>query len=115
MSIKKEYYNNKIEGKLVLWHIIINILNLLLHLITIGFVLNLDTTYKVTNLTSNTLIVWSSLLSLYLTFTLARLVYYTRQKSLNAYNAHRFTFFTRAAVLYLSIARFLYVNNTKDP
>ena len=49
---------------------------------------------------------------LYLSFTLVRLVYYTKKKYFDAYNEHKFTFYTRAAVIYLSIFRCIVVQST---
>ena len=113
MGVRKDQYNQKEETKIVGWHVIINIVNLVYHVATLIGIISLSDgdICKRQNLTMGMLDLWSTLTLFYLTFTLARLVYYTKRWSFDAYQAYKQKFFTRAVVLYLSILRTLWITN----
>lgn len=104
MAILKSYYNTKEETKIVIWHIGINILNFVYHILSIVYIkVNQDQDGRRDKFTVVSLISWSALIFIYLTFTLCRLFYFIKSKFYDAYMQYRATFLFRAAAIYGSI------------
>lgn len=103
MAILKSYYNTKVESKIVNWHIGINILNFVYHILSIVFIIHQDNDQRRDKFTVASLISWSALMFIYLTFTLCRLFYFIKSKFYDAYMQYRATFLFRAAAIYGSI------------
>ena len=108
MGIQKDYYNKTEEGKIVGWHIIINVVNFVYHIVTIVSLPRITYGEKVTMATLN---FWSCLMLVYLSFTLGRLIYYTKSKYFDAYKQYKSTFYTRAAAIYVSLFRCIWVQS----
>ena len=103
MGVKKQYFNEKHEGFILRWHIVMNILNLLFNTLVILVVLSKTSIEEVQLAVRVAVDIWSVFLLIYLALTLYRLIYYARKKSIYAFQTHQWAFYMRAAVLLLSI------------
>lgn len=105
MGIKKQYFNDTIERNNIILHIVINILNMLYHLIKISVQYSLVNKNEKDVITiiknGNTAnFVFLSILLTYMFFDLYRLIISTRSYYNNSYLKYSFTFYVTALVFF---------------